>query len=171
MWLIFFYIGINQKKTKNVGYDLCVYSTCIHRELRNITARVVCVCVYTFLWLFFFIIIIRLYVCVCVRVFARPAKVFTNTELQLCRFTHLFVKHELNGYVGQHFPKSFYGYFYLAGMVKCSGVPISQPPRTPGLYKLIITLLSNFIRLQHTHCSHICDSTNHFRLAVLKHSF
>lgn len=144
-----------------------MYTSHVYRELRNITVRVVCMCVYTFygfLFFFFFIIIIRLYMCVCV--FAGPAKVFTNTELQLCRFTHLFVKHELNGYVGQHFPKSFYGYFYLAGMVKCSGVPISQPPRTLGLYKLIITLLSNFIRLQHTHCSHICDSTNHFRLAV-----
>jgi len=117
----------------------------------------VCVCA---LFMVFF-----LFVCICV--FAEPTKVFTNTKLQLCRFTHLFVKHELNGYVGQHFPKSFYGYFYLAGMVKCSGGVAYQYLRHQelGLYKLIITLLSNFIRL-HMHYSHICDSTNHFRLVV-----
>jgi len=157
MWLIFC-IRINQKQKCRVRlvYTSRLYN--IHAQNYEISPCVVCTLFYGFFFYYLFV-----YMCM----FAGPAKVFTNTELQLCRFTHLFVKHELNGYVGQHFPKSFYGYFYLAGMVKCSGGAAYQylSHQELGLYKLIITLLSNFIR-QHTHCNHICDSTNHFRLVV-----
>jgi len=136
-----------------------------YTELQNLTARRSDVG-----RAYFFIAFFLFYIYTLARaraVFVGLAKVLTNPELQLRRFTYLCVKHELNGYVGQHFPKSFYGYFYLAGAVKCSAGAPSQRRAQRRIIHRTQTYYNNFIgKLFPALCIHrrICDPANHCRL-------
>lgn len=69
-------------------------------------------CEYSFLCLFFVF-------CICVFVTANKSFNEPRTPV-MSIYASICYKHELNGYNGQHFPKSFYGYFYLVGVAKCS---------------------------------------------------